>query len=203
MGHEISGMSSYASFKDLAAHEARGSDYRIRFTHGRSGIAVMAIHGGGIERGTTEIAEALAGRRHSFYTFSGVKPAGNFRLHIASHRFDEPKAVEIARHSRAVVTIHGCRDLKDAVFIGGRHPELKARIKSALTQAGFPASESRRFQGVHPANLCNRAASGMGVQLEISRSLRRSLFTDISRLRRKTPTPLFHQFVTALGTGLG
>lgn len=196
-------MTTYASFEDLKAHEVGGVDYGIRIRQGLSGIAVMAIHGGGIERGTTEIAEAVAGDRHTFYTFSGLKPAGNFRLHIPSHRFDEPLAVEIARHSGVVVTIHGCRNLQDAIFIGGRHPELKTRIKSALTQAGFPASESLRFQGVHPANLCNRAACGMGVQLEISRSLRRSMFVDISRLRRKTPTPLFHQFVAALRTGLG
>ncbi len=194
---------SYASFEELAAHEIRGVDYRIRLRHGRSGIAVMAIHGGGIERGTTEIAEALAGDRHSFYTFSGLKPAGNYRLHISSHKFDEPRAVEIARRSHAVVTIHGCRNLKDTVFIGGRHPRLKAGIKSALVQAGFPVGEARRLLGVHPANLCNRGAAGMGVQLEISRSLRRRLFVDISRPRRKTPTAEFNRLVAALVTGLG
>ena len=195
-------MTAYTCFEELAAHEVCGVDYRIRFRHGPSGIAVMAIHGGGIERGTTEIAEALAADRHAFYTFSGLKPSGNFRLHLPSHRFDEPQALEIARSAVVVVTLHGCRDLNDRVYIGGRHTRLKARFESALRHAGFPAAGSLRFQGVHPDNMCNRGSSGMGVQLEISRSLRGSLFLDVSRLMRKTPTARFERFVAALGEAL-
>jgi phage replication-related protein YjqB (UPF0714/DUF867 family) len=70
-------MTPYASYCALQVNETLGVDYRIRVRRGCSGIAVMAIHGGGIEPGTTEIAEAVAGDRHTFYTFSGLKPEGN------------------------------------------------------------------------------------------------------------------------------
>ncbi len=48
-------------------NETKGKDYRIHLRHGKSGILVMAPHGGGIEPGTTEIADAVAGAERSFY----------------------------------------------------------------------------------------------------------------------------------------
>ena len=70
-------MKEYSSYENLSKAEVVGKDYRIRKRHGTSGILLMAPHGGGIEPGTTEIAEAIAGKCHSFYTFSGIKPKGN------------------------------------------------------------------------------------------------------------------------------
>jgi phage replication-related protein YjqB (UPF0714/DUF867 family) len=43
-------------------------------------FAVIAPHGGAIEPGTTEVAEAIAGDRFSFYTLEGVKTRDNKRL---------------------------------------------------------------------------------------------------------------------------
>ena len=83
-------MTPYRSFRELARREPKEGAYLIEYRRGASGIAVMAIHGGGIEPGTTEIAEAVAGRDHSFYSFTGIKPEGNWRLHISSRLFDEP-----------------------------------------------------------------------------------------------------------------
>ncbi len=111
-------MSSYCSFEELIKHEAINIDYRIRVRHGTSGIAVMAIHGGGIEPGTTEIAESLAADKHTFYTFSGIKAAHNSRLYIPSQKFDDPLGVETARNADTVVTIHGCRDMRKIVYLG-------------------------------------------------------------------------------------
>ena len=61
----------------------------------------MAPHGGGIEPGTTEIAEAVAGHEHTFYSFSGVKARGNSVLHITSSRFDEPEGIAIAKEFKS------------------------------------------------------------------------------------------------------
>ena len=102
-------MLPYHSYRELKENETEGQDYRIRKKWGPSGIAVMAPHGGGIEPGTTEIAEAVAGKAHTFYSFSGLKAKGNARLHITSRRFDEPVGVAIAEHSDVVLTIHGCK----------------------------------------------------------------------------------------------
>jgi len=52
-------------------------------------------------------------------------------------------------------------------------------------------------------NLCNRGQSGAGVQLELSRALRRSLFESLTPSGRARPTPYFTAFVDALRLGLG
>lgn len=191
-------MEPYNSFAVLQANEVEGRDYRIRLRCRRSGIAVIAIHGGGIEPGTTEIAEAVAGEEHSFYSFSGLKPSGNACLHISSRKFDEPMGTDIARHARTVIAIHGCKDTKVMTYLGGRHYQLKSEIRNALTAAGFQAVDSKRFPGINPKNICNRNRSGMGVQLEISIGMRRLLFRHIERLRRKHITPCFLAYVHAL-----
>jgi len=191
-------MEPYASFAALRANETAGSDFRIRVRYGRSGVAVMAIHGGGIEPGTTEIAEAVSGEMHTFYSFSGLKPSGNAQLHISSRKFDEPLGTDITKYARMVITVHGCKDTKMMTYLGGRHHQLKQKIKRALTAAGFPAIEGVRFPGINPKNICNKGRLGMGVQLEISMGMRIRLFQDIKRLYRKNPTPYFIAYVQAL-----
>jgi phage replication-related protein YjqB (UPF0714/DUF867 family) len=56
----------YHSFSELSRRETAGLDYHIIKRVGGSGITVMSIHGGGIEPGTTEFADAVAGKMHSF-----------------------------------------------------------------------------------------------------------------------------------------
>ena len=195
-------MAPCPSFAVLQANETIGVDYRIRVSHGRSGIAVMAIHGGGIEPGTTEIAEAVAGETHTFYSFSGLNSFGNARLHISSRKFDEPLGLAVARRARTVITIHGCRDTKAITYLGGRHHRLKLQIKQALNAAGFAAVDGLRFPGINPKNICNKNRSGMGVQLEISIGMRKRLFEDITRLHRKRLTPCFIAYIEALRAAL-
>jgi phage replication-related protein YjqB (UPF0714/DUF867 family) len=162
----------------------------------------MAIHGGGIEPGTTEIAEAIAGTHHAFYSFSGIKPAGNYSLHMTSTHFDEPLGVELAAKSQTVLTIHGCGDAAASVYLGGRNLPLKEAIHGCLRRAGFSVSESERFPGLNRRNICNRCRLEMGVQLELSIGLRQRMFGHLARTHRKAPGPQFHQFVTAVRKGL-
>ena len=195
-------MEPYESFAALQANETIGTDFRIRVHYGQSGITIMAIHGGGIEPGTTEIAEAVAGKAHTFYTFSGLKLSGNAQLHISSRKFDEPLGLDIARHARMLITVHGCKDTKMMTYLGGRHHQLKQKIKIELTLAGFPVTDGVRFPGINPKNICNKSRSGMGVQLEISIGMRIRLFEDIKRLHRKRITPCFLEYVHALQKAL-
>lgn len=195
-------MPCYPSFAALREKETFGVDYAIRVRKGHSGIAVMAIHGGGIEPGTTEIADAIAGDLHTFYSFNGLKPSGNAALHISSRKFDEPIGSEIAEHARIVVAIHGCKDRKAMTYVGGRHAPLKLRVKHALAAAGFPVADAIRFPGVNPKNICNRNRLGMGLQLEISHGMRQQLFADLSRLQRNRVTPAFSAYTHALQAGI-
>ena len=74
----------YPNFATLAQHERAGIDYCVLVRRAEPAFAIVAPHGGGIEPGTSEIADAIARQRWSFYTFEGLKRAGNGVLHITS-----------------------------------------------------------------------------------------------------------------------
>lgn len=197
-------MDTYASFADLAEHETAGVDYTILFRESDSGIAVMAPHGGGIEPGTVDIADAVAGTTHSFYAFKGLKKQGNRRLHITSNRFDEPIGLQVSMRALVAVSIHGSRDPNEIVLIGGLAGELKQNILDELTSARFHAFICNQpgLRGISPDNICNRCRQGKGVQLEISRGLREKLFDGLTTRSLRKKTGLFFTFVSALRKAL-
>jgi phage replication-related protein YjqB (UPF0714/DUF867 family) len=195
-------MGKYDNYRQLNENETKGKDYRIHLRQGKSGIVLMAPHGGGIEPGTTEIADALAGMEHSFYSFDGVKKRGNWNLHITSRQFDEPIGIDIAKNSQTIVTMHGCKEKEKTVYIGGRDKWLKEKVAKAIRLAGFAIKESSRFPGINELNICNRSRTGRGVQLEISMGLRRAMFQDISRMKRKKTTKVFNRFVNVIRNAL-
>lgn len=192
----------YLNYGLLEASEQEGVDYRIHVCRRPSGVAVMALHGGDIEPGTSEVASAVASHGHSLYLFEGTKDRGNRHLHLASTRFDEPHAVRIALESETVVTIHGCAEKGAKVLLGGLHIPLVSRVRNALGSAGFQVEARAGLQGLHPQNLCNRGRSGGGVQLELSSGLRKTLFLDLTRSGRRWTTTVFDRFVETLSSAL-
>jgi phage replication-related protein YjqB (UPF0714/DUF867 family) len=192
----------YSSFAELVTAEREGVDYRIRSRPGPSGTAIMAPHGGEIEAGTSEIAHAVAAEGHSFYSFEGTKARGNRFLHIRSTRFDEPRGMQLANESQAVVTIHGCKGNEALVYLGGLDSHRKEKIRCALTQAGFSVAEKTGLLGKSARNLCNRASGGAGVQLELTTALRTAMFCDLTKEGRTQTTQTFEAFVKALGESL-
>lgn len=193
-------MDKYDNFATLQHNEREGEDYAIVCRQCDSPIAIMAPHGGGIEPGTMDIADALAGSEYTFYAFKGIKKKGNGVLHLSSNRFDEPIGLRIAEHAAFVISVHGARDKGRMVLIGGRNRELKAALLHGLQAAGFSAeiSEIPGLRGVKPENICNRCKSGKGVQLEISRGLRESLFENIDRRPLRKKTACFYHFVETI-----
>jgi len=191
-------MGNYQTFRELEKNEIEGIDYRIQMRYGSSGIAVMAPHGGAIESGTTEIADAVAGFEHTFYTFRGIKAQGNAGLHITSRKFDEPRGSQIAKNSWTVLTIHGCKESKKLVYIGGRDRCLKKYVRRSLLDADFIIREIKRYPGQNPDNLCNRSRLRMGVQLEITQGLRREIIPDLPNFQPAKKTVRFEQLITAL-----
>lgn len=164
---------TYPNFKVLSRHEHPGQDFQIRFQDHGSPVTIMAPHGGRIEPGTSEIAQDIAGEHFNWYSFEGIKPANNFRLHITSHRFDEPNALALAAESTTVVTIHACKGEVPFIIPGGRDTLLARTLSDNLKTAGIPIQPNRgKFPGLHPQNICNRCRSGKGVQLELSRGIR-------------------------------
>jgi len=176
---------SYRNYKELASREVEDKDYQIRMNLKDEHILVMAPHGGKIEPGTTEIAEAIAGMDYSFYSFEGLKADGNSALHIESHLFDEPRALKLVDKAEIVLTVHGQVDRKDEfVMVGGLNTNLCSVIKRELEAAGFEIRPpTRRLSGIDPMNICNRGKLKSGVQLEMSRKVRDSLRTDKNQLQ--------------------
>lgn len=192
-------MDRFSCYADLARVYSEQKDFRIRYRHGCSGIAIIAPHGGWIERGTVQIAEAIAGDTHGFYCFEGLNRARRRDLHITSNNFEEPRAMSIARRSFKVVTIHGAKGTDAAVFGGGLDRELRDRILRRLSAAGFAATTdpSPTRQGTGIRNICNRGRTGAGVQLELTVGLRKELYRQDAD-GHWIPAPALRIFVSAV-----
>jgi len=172
-------MAPYINFKELASREIEGKDYRIKLKLRDPRVLIMAPHGGKIEPTTEVIAEAIAGKDYSFYSFEGLK--GDSRmLHIESHLFDEPLALKSLEKAEIVVSVHGQIDQKEEfVMVGGLHESLRSEISQQLETAGFQARPpTEGLMGTDPRNICNRGRSRAGVQLEVSRKVRDLLRTN-------------------------
>jgi len=164
---------NYNNFKALKNFEKINTDYRITISDRGSSTTIIAPHGGKIEPKTSDIAAAIARDQFNCYCFEGLKAANNRSLHITSHNFDEPQALELLARSQTVVAVHACTDEKVVVYPGGRDEALMRAIVKELEAAGISvANQNIRYRGVNPDNICNRGATGRGAQLEISRGLR-------------------------------
>lgn len=138
-------------------------------------VAIIAPHAGGIEPLTGSIAQDIAGTEFSFYCFKGLKKTGNRDLHITSHCFDEPHAIELISCHQWVVAIHGCNAEGERVFLGGRDQALITDLALHLNSAGIIAEASgHQYAGSDLNNICNRGKSSTGVQFELSLSFRKA-----------------------------
>ena len=166
----------YSSFNELKDLEELDRDYRIAIRDRMSPITVIAPHGGKIEPMTSYIADSIAGNKFNCYCFEGIKVRNNEILHITSHNFDEPQALNLIAQSKTVVTVHACTDKEALVYLGGLDAALIRAIAKGFRSAGIMgAKQNLNYRGVNPKNICNRGATGKGVQLEISRGLRDDL----------------------------
>ena len=166
----------YENFKKLQENEA--DNFEIECLNRSSCIALIAPHGGKIESKTTEIAKLIAGNNFNYYSFIGQKSNNNHDLHITSHKFDEPRALELVENSEIVIAIHGCKnkyskkDDSKEIFIGGLHEDLIDKLHEAFKKATLPISFLSKFSGEEPNNICNKGTTGKGVQFELTRSFR-------------------------------
>lgn len=177
----------YENFAALAARETEGTHYRVRAIRRDSPVLVMAPHGGFIEPGTHLVADFLAGESHSFYAFESLEPRGRGQgMHIASRRFDEPRALALIDLADVVITVHGRKDKDDVwtAWVGGRHDGLRDAIAATLVDAGLAAKavgDGHPLAGRDPDNICNRGRAGAGIQLELPARLRQTLVREPQR----------------------
>ena len=176
-------VSHYASMTALLAAED-GDNYTIEVRPADAKVAILAPHGGQIEPGTNQIAGAIAEAGYRLYCFNGHRRGGeNYDyLHVTSHQYDEPRCRELIAPCDIVVAIHGCADVDRSgatIYLGGRDDPLREAIGETLRQAEFKVAAfpntPDKFKGQHLNNICNLGRRRAGVQLELPRSLRRSL----------------------------
>ncbi len=172
----------YATFAELLERENPQQDYEIRARAGTSGIAVLAIHGGNLQPGTSELAEVIAGEDHAFYTFVSLKPEIDQTLYVSSVQFDEPRALEIVGAADSVLSIHGCQGAAEFVQLGGLDEDWKQRVQLALLDAGFAVFD-QEMSGIHAREICNRGRLGRGLRIEVSRGLRDRIFNPERRVQ--------------------
>lgn len=177
----------YRSFEELKRAEAAEA-YRITAIHeGRSArIAIIAPHGGGIEPMTSILAREIAGDDFALYLFEGRLGEGNNRLHITSHRFDEPNGLDLVGKCDSVIAVHGCSDaVSEKVLLGGLDRTLRTRLGKSLDSTGFATAEApANLQALDISNICNRGKTGAGVQLELPAGMRQSLKGDKKQRQR-------------------
>ena len=177
---------------------------------------VMAIHGGGIEAGTSEIALAAAGFHpatlmqavdglgtHDWWLFEGLLRQGNGRLHVTASNYDDPIATELVCNARRCISLHGCTDQQanGRIQVGGLDFELRDIVLEELDVAGIAAeiATDPMLDGSRRDNIANKTQSGGCAQLEMGTSFRRSLYGVNTRPRRKhTTNERFSRLVAAL-----
>lgn len=189
----------YCSFAALASRELDGRDFKRIVKKEHSNIVVIAPHGGGIEPGTSEVAEALAGSEFSMYCFEAIRLSGCRDLYVSSVCFDEPMCVQLVESSEVVVAIHGCMGQHKVSYIGGIDESLVTSTIGALRSAGFSAERGLgQYSGRDRRNICNKGNSGKGLQIEIPNGLRRQMFEEFGRFGRRKTTLVFDEYIAAV-----
>ncbi len=166
---------SYSGYTDIVLHQIQGKDYEIHVSpRPESKVAIIAPHGGAIERGTSDVARAIAAEDFCLYLFEGIRPSRNYEsLHLTSHLFDEPQCLELIAEKPTVVAIHGCNGAGPTVFLGGLNIDLKEQLANAFYASNISVqTEGHPYPATNPVNICNRGLTKQGVQIELTDQLR-------------------------------
>jgi phage replication-related protein YjqB (UPF0714/DUF867 family) len=182
---------------------------------------ILAPHGGGIERGTSELCLAVAGYHpanlpitppagvtYDYWMFEGIREGGNADLHVTSTGCDDLVAVLLCAGALGALSLHGFKPEnldpprspdEQVVFVGGCDDLLRDLLVEALHDVNLPVEAAvGELDGDSVCNIVNRTLRGKGAQLELSEPLRDTMFGKNTRPGRKhTTTEVFWRFVAA------
>ncbi|MFI7367384.1 poly-gamma-glutamate hydrolase family protein [Streptomyces sp. NPDC050149] len=214
----------HTSNSDLYAKAVEGQDFARRYKRHEAFdndkattplprlTSVLAIHGGGIEMGTSELCLGIAGYRpdtlapvttgapvHDYWMLEGLRSSNNGELHVTASHCDDPVARSMAAGSANVLSLHGCTAAQagaptgrpEAVVVGGLNTRFRQLLSAKLSGAGFQVlgGDPEAIDGDLPENICNRTLTGEGGgQLEITTELRQSLFGNFSGASNRAAT---------------
>ncbi|EZI39966.1 poly-gamma-glutamate hydrolase family protein [Staphylococcus haemolyticus] len=180
-------MDKYHSMKELQNETIENEDWEIITEDRDSNVTILAIHGGGIEPATTELARVIANDgQFNYFAFNGMRTKENNELHVTSINYDNDIAMDLVKTSESAITIHGCLGEDEIAYIGGKDNLLKERIVEELSQIGIEVKEApSHMSGIQDNNIVNCTKNGVGVQIELTSSLRKSLFKN-NKFNRKS-----------------
>jgi phage replication-related protein YjqB (UPF0714/DUF867 family) len=180
------------SFHHLQKNNVEGRDYIIKTRLVPGKPMVMAIHGGRIEVGTSELLQAIVKSDFSYYELE-AKSAPDFDesilqsgyMHLTSHRFDDPKLIEMASQSNKCLSLHGYPAKKTEIdfCVGGANEALRKQVVDLLKQ-NFPNYSTCElccppYLGLHKNNVVNKCQD-QGAQIEFSPKVRRLIYSQES-----------------------
>jgi phage replication-related protein YjqB (UPF0714/DUF867 family) len=184
---------TFQNFAELSAAYTEGTDFTVKYEKKGTDVAVIAIHGGGIEVGSSELMYAIQAQRPtwSWYEFNARLSSGNSVLHLTSTHFDDQRAIDVVSSVDRVVSVHGAAGTEAKTLIGGLDVLTKDFIERELVKRGFVVEKATTESGIagqEPLNIANRSKLG-GVQLELTTKQRAVLFKneDTSRTWRENP----------------
>ncbi|MFB6632860.1 poly-gamma-glutamate hydrolase family protein [Streptomyces sp. NPDC056362] len=151
-------------------HPAADSDLTAKAAYPRT--AILALHGGGIEIGTSELALGIAGydpgavtdkaepilpSTHDYFLFEGLLSTGNKALHVTSRNCDDHVALSLAASHLNVLSLHGCQydqlgmpepmvwppsSDPRLAVVGGLNAEFRAALVREIGAAGIPVVDA-------------------------------------------------------------
>ncbi|MGW8366736.1 poly-gamma-glutamate hydrolase family protein [Streptomyces wedmorensis] len=151
-------------------HEKIDADLGAKAAFPRT--AVLALHGGGIEIGTSELALGIAGYNpgditptsapilpttHDYFLFEGLLSSGNKALHVTSKNCDDHVALSLAASHLNVLSLHGCQYNQLGMpepmvwppssdprlaVVGGLNADFRAALVYEIGRAGFPVVDA-------------------------------------------------------------
>lgn len=187
-----------SKFEQIQEKFIHNKDFQITVVNRNSPLIIFTPHGGGIERGTSELVRAIAGEEFSFYLFEGImsKACDSKKMRITSTKFDEPRGVKIISQHTTSLAIHGCKGRKKKIFIGGRDKVFQQKLLMELKSKNYPVEENAKYLGKNIKNICNRTKTNKGIQLEFTRGIRCKMFTNWeTRKGRKETSEYFDTLV--------
>ena len=170
------------SFKQLESDK----NSEITLIDKKSQITIMAIHGGKIESGTSELANELFEQlKSNLYLFeSEYAPDYNHQslqsgyMHLTSHKFNDPQLLELSKRSKNCLSIHGFPNPKIPICIGGGASQsIKQIFLKYLKPYGACIDCCPPYLGRNAKNVVNQC-SDWGIQLELNPQIRRKILED-------------------------
>ena len=172
----------YKSVSELRANHTEGTDFRTVYELRKSSVAVFAIHGGKIERGTSSMAKTIAGTDYSYYRFEALVN-NSWKFHVTATHFDDPPALHVAEESMFGISVHIQHGDEDSICVGGGNKDAAKMMADMLVSEGYPVEyPCARFPGDSPENIVNRTKLG-GVQFEFTTPMIQKIVRNKKRLK--------------------